>query len=312
MADVPGDRFSIFSASFTHAGGTLDLQQLDSQGFEAGSSTRSIRPGGGLNNAAHILASGNPRYRFSTTDVLTVLTAMSGNLHLACSGGHVARYQKRLAGGAFASGSSHFVQSSAKGFLHVTSIDVDADSEDGARMELEYIPLSVSGENPITNTPSSSFGSAPSPAFMSQYFMGGVLLGSDALLGLTRMSIQPGIRFMSRRSDGGAFARYGSSSIVAYDPVIGLSFLNAAIPYTIGTSFLSALGSTIKCYYQRGTTATDGRVAGATESHAKIAASAGSWGTDSLSVSGEDDATTSVVIRPTASLAVTLGLALGA
>ena len=306
------NRYGIYCASFTHAGGTLDLQQLDSQDLSSGSSYKSIRPGGALSPAAHILSTANPRARFSTTDILTVLTAMGGNFHLACSGGHVMRYQKRLAGGAFATGGSHFIQSTAKGFLHVVSIDVDIDSDDGARMELEYVPLSVAGENPITDTPSQSLASAPVPAFMSQYFMGGVYLGTDQLLGLRRMSWRPGIRFTDRRSDGGVFSRYDSSSITAYTLMINLQFLNVEIPTTIGTTFLNALGAAIKGYLQRGTTATDGRIAAATTSHIKIAAAAGSWGVDNYSVSGEDDAMSSVGVMPTGTLTPTLGVALAA
>lgn len=306
------DRYGIYCGSFTHAGGTLSLRQLDEQELTANARKKTIRPGGALSPAAHILSTANPRARFTTCDCQTVLTAMGGNLHLACSGGHVMRYQKRLEGGAFATGSSHFIQSTAKGFLHVTSIDVDVDSEEGARMGLEYIPLSIAGENPINESDGQSLASAPAPAFMSQFFMGGVWLGATQGLGLTRLGIQPGLSFASRRADGGVFPRYDCSSITAFDPIISLSFLDAAISLDVGSFFLNALGAALKTYFQRGTTAADGRLSALSSSHTRIQAPTGSWGSDSVRVSGENDAEHTVMVMPTGALGVTLDLALGA
>lgn len=304
------DRFSIYPASFVHAGGTLDLQQLDDQGRSSNSRVRTIRPGGSLSPAAHILSTANPTARYATADILTPLTAMGGAFHLFCSGGHTQRFQKRAEGGTFAGGSSNLLQATAKGFLHVTELSVDIDAEDGGRMQLEYVPLSVAGENPYTDTPNSSLASAPVPAFMSQYFMGGVVLNTTQLLGLKRFVVRPGIRFGTNRSDGGVFARSDSSSILAYDPMIQLTFLNVAIAGTIGTAFLNALASSLKVYFQRGTTATDGRIAAATASHTRITAAAGSWGEDELSVSGDDDGMVTVTVRPTTALAINTGVAL--
>lgn len=306
------DRYGIFSASFTHASGTMNLTQVDSQGLSSGTRKKTIRPGGALSPAAHILSTANPRARFRTCDLFTLHTVMGTNFHLYCSGGHVMRYQKRLEGGAFATGSDHFVQSTAKGFLHITEIVVDIDSDEGAYANLEYVPLSTAGENPITNTDSQSFASAPAPAFVSQYFMGGLWLGAAQVLGMTRFAFRPGITFGPRRSDGGVFARADGSSIVALDPMYELTFLNAAFGSDIGTSFLTVLGAAIKGYLQRGTTATDGRIAAATTSHIRYQADAGSWGQDDIQVAGIDDVTTAVTISPTGTVTPTLGVALGA
>jgi hypothetical protein len=306
------DRYGIYCGSFTHAGGTLDLRQLEEQDITADARYKTIRPGGALTPAAHILSTANPRCRFVTCDLETVLAAMSPNLFLFCSGGHVMRYQKRAEGGAFMTGSDHLIQSTAKGFLHVLGIDVDIDSDDGARMNLEYVPLSVAGENPVTTTAAQSLGAAPAPAFMSQFFMGGTWLGAAQALGLKRASIRPGTRFGSNRSDGGVFARSDASSIQAFDPVFDLTFLNAGIPITIGSFFMNALSAALKVYFQRGTTAADGRIAAATASHTRIQAAAGSWGADGLRVAGEEDTLATVRVMPTGSLTVTPNVALGA
>src|SRR5262249_31783537 len=107
------DRYGIYCASFTHAGGTLALQQLRRQQITAASRYRLIRPGGALTPAAHILATANPVIRFNTTDALTVLQTVSITDGLACTGGHVMRYQKRVPAGGLAG--AGFVQTSSKG-----------------------------------------------------------------------------------------------------------------------------------------------------------------------------------------------------
>jgi hypothetical protein len=290
----------------------MDLQQLDSQGMSAGARKKTIRPGGAINPHAHILSTANPRFSFRTCDLLTLHTVMGSNWYVYCSGGHVARYQLRLEGGAFATGTSHLTQSTSKGFLHITEISVDIDSDEGAYAQLEYVPLSAAGENPITNTDSVNFATAPVPVFTSQYFMGGLWLATTPVLGMTRYSFRPGIAFGARRSDGGVFPRADGASIQAMDPMYDLTFLNAAFGSDIGTSFLTVLGAAINGYLQRGTTAVDGRIAAATTSHIRHTAADGSWGTDNLSVSGIDDATTQVMVMPTGVVVPTLGVALGA
>lgn len=301
-------RFGIYTASFVHAGGTLNLQQLDSQGLSAGANIKTIRPGGAINPAAHILSTANPRARFSTTDVYTVLNAMAGGFTLACSGGHSMRYQKRLAGGAFETGSDHYIQTTSKGFLSVGSIAVDIDG-DGASLDLEYIPLSASGENPITDSAAGSLGAVAAPAYTSHFFMGGVQVNDVVVSGLVRARAVPGNRIVARRSDGGVFARYGLCSIVARDPMFELTFLNAALPDAY-TFFLGVLGNAVDLYLQRGTASADGRVAEATTSHIKLSLADGSWGHDDLSVSGEDDATTTVRIMGTGAMSTTLNTAI--
>jgi hypothetical protein len=309
---MAADRYGIYSAEFVHAGGTLELTQLDQQSVNTGKSIRTIRPGGSITPAAHILSTANPRFRFRTTDILAFLTATSGQFHLACSGGHVAAYQLRLAGGAFASGSSHLLQTSAKGFLHCTSIDVDIDSTEGASMELEYVPLSTDGTAPYATAAGQSLSSQAAPAFSSQFYMGGVWKGASQVTGLTRASYRPGINFGMRRTDSGTFCIYNASSIYTITPAIDLTFLDLGLTGTVGSSFFAVVGAAIKGYLQRGTTAADGRIAAASSSHIKIACTDGSWGPENTEVSNEGDGTLTISVMPIGQLTATLSLALGA
>jgi len=308
---MASDRYGIYSASFTHAGGTLDLQQVRDQSLNAGSRHHLLRPGGSLNPGAQILAQADPIKRFRTADLLTVLGVSNILTNgLACSGGSTMRFQLRTPGGAFANTSSS-TEVSTKGFLHVASIEADIDSETGAEAELEYFALSTDGTNPITSANGVDFTSAPAPAYMSQYYVGGCYLGSSQIEGLRRILVIPGIQFTARRCDGGVFPRYGASSITARSPMIELTFLNAGLPYALsGSFFTNALASTLKVYLQRATAAADGRVAVGTTSHARFDAAAGNFTFDSISVSDEDDALVTVRILITGTLAVTLAVAI--
>lgn len=309
---MSADRYGLYTATFTHAGGSFDMTQLEGQTLSRNKAVRSVRPGGLLVATAHILSTANPRFSFRTTDLLSFFTASSGEMHLACSGGHVARYQKKLAGGAFASGSSHMLQTSSKGFLHVASIDVDIDGNDGASAILEYIPLSTDGKaKPYTETVSQSLSGVTAPAFSSQYYMGGVWNGSSQVTGLKRMSFQPGVIFNANRTDGGVFPHYNASSIGGYVPGIGLNFLDLGLPTAISADYLTAVGAAIKGYLARGTTAADGRVADATTSHLKIACTDASWGPDETTADNENDGTVMISVLPTSKLTASVGVAIG-
>lgn len=310
---MASNRYGIYSASFVHAGGTLNLNQLREQSLNAGSRYRIIRPGGALNPAAHILSQANPTKRFFTSDLFTILPVIDIANGLACSGGSAMRYQKRIPGGAFYTGGAHLTQTTPTGFLHIVSISVDIDSETGAEAELEYVPLSSDGTNPITNTDSVDFTSVSAPAYNSQYFMGGQWLGATQVESLTALRVTPGITFTARRVDGGVFPRYGASSITRRDPMKEMTYLNAGLPVTLGGSFFTnLLGATLKSYLQRATTAADGRIAAATTGHYRFDVAAGTWGHDNLRVSEEDDATITVQVRPTGLMTATPSVALGA
>lgn len=305
-------RYSIYCASFTNGGGTVNLRQLRECGQSAGSQHTLIRPGGSLDPGAHILSVANPMDRFATRDLATVFGITNvATLGMYCTSGHVARYQKRTVGGAFSTGADHVTRASALGFLNVTSVEADIDAQDGADCQLEYIGLSSDGTNPFTEAANADYTSVTTPSYISQFYLGGCWLDSTQQTGLIRARYSPGIRFAARRVDGGVFPRAAASSIVAREPSIELTFLKLEmISATIGNFFSASLGAALKVYFQRGVVGSGGRVAPATTSHLKITAAAGSWGANDVSVSGEDDATVTVRIMPTGTVAADIASAI--
>lgn len=303
-------RYGIYPASFVHAGGTLNLRQLRGQSIRKNGAFASIRPGGSLDNGAHILSTANPTAGFATRDLSRVFADGSGGVSLTtglyCSGGHTMRWQKRATGGAFDTGSVHTTQTTSKGFLNPIQIEADVDSQVGAECTLEYTPLSTDGANPITIANSQAI-SGVTPLFNSVYYAGGVYLGGSQLTGMIRQRALPGIAFSARRADGGVFPRNDCSAILARDPALQLDFLNVGMIVSDITSFFAAaLGSAIAMYFQLGSVGNEGRVAAGSASHMKITASAGTWGAEDISVSGEDDAVVTVTIMPSAPLSLSM------
>jgi hypothetical protein len=230
---------------------------------------------------------------------------------LLCTGGHVARYQKRVEGGAFATGTSHFTQATAKGFLHIESIDCAIDAEDGAVASLAYIPLSTDGASPYTEDEDADFTSVAAPTFGSQFYMGGAYLDGVLLPGLVNQRVIPGIGFRARLTDGGVFPRLAASSIQQRDPMFELTFLKADISVAeIGSFFLNAASDTISVYFQRGSVNNEGRIAAATASHQAYNLTASAWGADNLQVAGEDDATVTVRVMGDVAMTASYGVAL--
>jgi len=301
-----GNRFSIYPASFIHAGGTLNLPQMRSQSLRRNGSFNAIRPGGSLDNSAYILSTANPTCGMSTRDLATVLSSVSITNGLYCNGGHVMRWQRRLSGGAFDPTLSHTTQTTPRGFLNIAQLEVDIDSTTGAECALEYTPLSLAGENPVSTASGVALGGV-APAFNSAYYMGGAWLGAAQLTGLIRARVVPGITYSARRSDGGVFPRADCSSIVARDPSIQLDFLNVAmISTTLGNFFASAMPDSLSVYFRAGAISNDGRVPTSVASHTRITASAGTWGPDDVSVSDESDGVVTVSIMPSQPLAINL------
>ena len=303
-------RFGIYPASFVHVGGTLNLRQIRSQSLRRNGAFNSIRPGGSLDNKAHILSTANPTAGFATRDLGRVFGDANGGVSLTnglyCSGGHTMRWQKRLEGGAFDPSAAHTIQTTPKGFLNPVQIEVDVDSQTGAECVLEYVALSAAGENPVTTLNGQAI-SGVTPEYNSVYYAGGVWLGAGQVTSMIRQRVVPGLTYSARRADGGVFPRANCSSINARDPSIQLDFLNVGmIGPTMADLFASALGASLSVYFQLGSIGNDGRVDPASLLHMKVTAAAGTWGADDIAVSGEEDAVVTVAVMPSDPLAISM------
>lgn len=306
------NRYGLYSAFFDDGATGLALPQVRSVGTRTNKSMVTIHASGSIDPGAHIMSMARPVLSLATHDLATVFGAVSISAGMYCPDGARLLYRRRVAGGAFSSSSEHTAQVVESGFLHCTEISADAESQDAANCALEFIALSSDGGNPFTITDDQSIhADLPAPAYVSSFFMGPAYFNSTLLPGLIRSRIRPGLGFMSRLCDGGTHPRETASSINTRNPQIELEFLKVDMAdNVIGDLLVAAYSSTLAVYFQKGSTNNEGRVAGATAQHVVVSSAAGSWGADDISVSGEDDATLTLLIQPTGTLSLSAASAL--
>lgn len=301
-------RYSMYAAQFVHAGGDLDLTQIESDSISAEAMKRIVRPGGSLDPGAIILSHADPMRRFATAALDTLLGDVSLTTGLACSSGGTMWLQRRAEQAAFASGSNHHSITSSLGFLQVDEIRARQDDENGAVATCLYTPIWDASTLPFVINSGASLATAPAPAFDSQFFLGGVYVNTTAFEGVQDLSIRPGIVFKTKRADGDIYPRKGS--IIARNPEIRIVCDKIDnLSGVLDNLFVDTPSNTVNCYFSKGV-AGGSRVAAATTSHIKISAAAGEWSPDDISVDDTDDATTTIVMRPTGTIALSTASAI--
>ena len=306
------NRYGLYSAFFDDGATGLALPQVRSLGTRTNKGMVTFHPSGSIDPAAHVMSTARPILSLATHDLATVFGSVSISAGYYCPDGARFLYRRRVPGGAFSSSSDHTAQTVESGFLHCTEISADAESQDAANCALEFIALSADGGNPFAVTDDQSIhADLPAPAYVSSFFMGPVYFNSVLLPGLIRARVRPGIGFQSRLCDGGSFPRETASSINSRNPAIELEFLKVdMLDSVIGDIMCAAYSNTLAVYFQKGSTNNEGRVAAATAEHIKVSSAAGSWGADDVSVSGEDDATLTLLVQPTGTLALSAASAI--
>lgn len=300
--------YSLFPASFVHAGGTLNLQQLQDVGLQPDARKALVIPGGALDAGAVLMPMAEPRARFVTRDLTTLLGTVSLLTGLACTGACTLRYQKRTNGGTFATSTSHVtLAGSSGGFVSVDEITAEQDAQDGCRANCSFWPFSSDGITvPIAPTDSVDFDAASQPAFTSAFFLGPAYLDSTEIDGVVGCTIRSGINFRLLRQGGEPHQRTGH--IVERTPEIRLRILKVNYLTTMGL-FGAALGASLKVYMAKGVHG-GARVSYGSSVHLKVTVSAGDWTPDSVQVAGSDHTTVELVIRPSTALAFSVASAI--
>lgn len=296
------DRYSGYSSSHVHAGGTLALTQLRRCAINNGKEVIEVPAMGDIDRKAVCMSHANPEVMLKSADLATVFGTVSPTVGLKCNGTSVFRYQLRADGGVFDSGNTHLLVSSTSGFLCVESVQAQRDdANDGAFAELKFYPQwgGLLNTAPlIVTTPSAIGGTAP--AFGSQFFMGPVYLGSTELENLISCKVEFGLAYTRKTGSGDPWARRGS--IYKRRPVF--TFVFEKLPNVNSAAmFTASVGETLAAYFWKGAmgsarVAVDGGV------HCKVSATAGEWGAEDITVEDEDDATTTIRVSPTNTVAV--------
>lgn len=299
-----GERFSLFPASFVHAGGTLNLPQME--GFDArpNSTIKRVYAAGAVDPKAHLLAIADPSIPFRTRDLTTLFTTVSPLTGLTGTGaGATFRLQERDDGQSiFLGGATHETFTVAKSFLTIDSISAAQDDREGAVVECTCHALYDGTNLPIVHNTAVDFTTAPAPAFTSEFFMGPVYHNAVQIPGILRHSVEFATTFTPFRTDGNVFPAKGV--IVRRSPMFKITLQKMDEVAAI-SKFIRALAGTFAVYFWK---AVDNgvRVAVGTGQHLKVSGAAGAWHDESLTATENEDGTVTLNVMPTGSLSYSI------
>lgn len=298
-------RFSIYPCSFVHAGGTLSLTQMQGFGIQPNPRVKRVFVGGAVDPKAHLLASADPVKPFQTRDLTTLFGTVSPLTGLRCSSGATFRLQERdNAESIFLSAgtSTHETFTSTLGHLVIESLSAAQDDQDGAVAQCMYYALFDGTNLPIVHNTGVDISGADAPAFASEFFMGPVYHNGSQVEGVLRHEVQFGVRYVPFRTDGQVYPSGGY--IARREPMLKLTTLKCDVNAAV-SQFLRAASGTFAQYFWKAADASD-RVAVGTGSHLKISAATSAFSDDNLSVSENEDGTSTITIMPKGSLAYSI------
>lgn len=268
-------------------------------------------PGGSIRAALVAMNFADPKITITTGDIQTILATCGVSTGQAvAAGAFEVQFQKRANGGIFAGSGSHVTLNGTDGFLYWTSITATQDAADGAEGTLELIPLS-GGANPGYTAPFAANVSqslAGSPTINSRLALGPVYANGTQVVGVTRVTINPGLVIDSgTRADGAIFNTQVSAT--QGTPTIEIEVLNPAMNNTLNP-FISAASSTSTVYFQKVAATGGGRVAFATAEHVSFSFTTGAWNVTGTNVSARGDATTTIMANIVGTLTTSTGTAI--
>lgn len=303
---MSANRFSGFSASVVSSGPTTtNFTQLRSVGIDPATALSEHLPAGALDRSAAVMSHADPTVRVVTADLSKVFGIVSLTAGLNCTGGGTFRWQKRADQSTWATGTSHETHTSSKGFLYVDSLSAVQDDVNGAAASLVYVPLYDGSTKPLVANSGVDFAAAPAPAFNSVYFMGPVYYDGGQLEGVSSWSYGNALNFSTFRGDGDTYRRIGS--IVSRTPLVSITGRNLTwLSDTLGTIHAYNGNETLDLYLAKGAAGTPGRETYGSSAHIKISISASTIVPQSISVSDNDDATTTISFVPLATPALSL------
>lgn len=298
------ERFGLYPATLTHAGGDLDLAQIQNFNISPSPTVDRFYAAGAIDPKTHIIAFAEPEATFGTQDLTTYWGAVSPSAGLAITNATFRMQERSNLGGSFESTGQTWVMTD--GFLVPTRLSCSQDSQTGCVQESRLVVLYDGSTSPIVHNDGVDFSGAPTPAFTSEFFLGPVYHNSSEIKGITQVDIDFGLNVTISRSSGQVYA--DKAYITTRGPRVTFTTLKCDADASLN-QFLRALGGTTAIYLWKGTANGD-RVAVATGAHFKLTISAGAWMTDTISVQDNQDGTISMSVMPTGTISTAVNSAI--
>ncbi len=293
-------RFGIYPATFSDdAPSSLGLAQIADISVNPNAQYEEIVAAGSLTRTVVPTSFAAPTITGSTQDLAGFFGKVDAATGWYCNADPAAviYYQQRLNAAGFATTDSHRKTVATLGMMIPGSLSAPA--EGPASVDWTFHALYDGSALPIVST--NYVAIAGTIEFNSQFYLDRVYIGSTQVTGLLSASIDFGIDFRPKRSDGDVFPRVGS--IHGQRPTVSLTFDDLEIaPGTLTTWFGTSV-STLTLFLNQVNTVGGPRQANG--NHLKIAIATSHW-SGVESVTGEDDGTLVVSCLPTSAVAITL------
>lgn len=240
-----------------------------------------------------------PVVDLTAQDMETILDAVDIMNGLACSSAVKIQYQLRADGGTFSGAGNHMSLSTAKGFLHVVSIDARQDDQNAARIALKFWALKTSSNPPLIVNISQNL--TDSPNVSALFKLGPVTFEGSALGGVQSVSIKTGLEYKPFRAGGSAYA--GDGYIRKKAPTIEIETTNLKVVSAIGMGITGMSSGISVGLAKMGYALTDAE-------HVLCGLAAGSYEITDAGVSGEGDAMAKITATGAGALTALTGQAL--
>ena len=273
----------------------LTINHMMSVGFSNKVQKMIVRAGGSVDPALIAEVVRENEIRMSTGDIGTVLGSVSvTNGLLVTSTGEI-QFQQRKSGGVYLSTAEHVTLNSTRGMLIPNSISSTQDSQEGAALEISYMPFRVGSNAPFIVNVDQSLASAP--GVNAVYKQGPVVFENTLLKDIQESRTDFGIGFVPWRGSGDIAAADGA--IETRDPKMEFTARNLKLLNAIGGG-LVGMTSGITQYYRR-VGLGDG-----TNNHIAISFSAGTYEVTDVTGQGEKSVDQKVEVTGVGTIAIDL------
>lgn len=294
-------RFSIYTADFVHAGGTLSFNQIHGSGFGMGQTVDEEFPGGAVDRAVSMLAAAESKAYIETRDLLKVLTTVPLLTGLKCSSGATLRGRRRDDSGTFSGSNNHMALASALGWLGVSGLTCRQGVAAEAR--LDYWSLYNGETKPFTFTVAANASGPTSPGFNSKYYLGPVRVNGTDLTDVQSVEIIPGLDYRWIVGDGDVFPRYGA--IYQRRTMLRITLASPQNYNTLEGLYLNEK-TDLDVFLRKGATGDVGRETDDSTDHIRIRSSSAAVKPEDISGQGQDDYNGGMSIYPNGQISTSL------
>jgi hypothetical protein len=251
--------------------------------------------GGSVDPGLIAEVSREPAVDLSALDIGLILASVPIETGMVIGTAAKIQYQARSDGGTLDSGSNHITLSTAKGFLHIDSMEARQDDQAGAKLAMKFWALVTGSNAPLIVNISQALTSTPLVSAL--YKLGPVTFEGSILGGVQSVSVKTGMEYKPFRA-GGQYAA-GEGFVRKRAPTIEIETTNIAIVNSIGFGIIGITAGTTVGFAKMG-------VPLVTAAHVLCGLSAGSYEITDAGVSGEGDAMAKITITGAGALLTAL------